>query len=148
VKRLLIVGEDFGNSPARYHSDKYALTGASGERLAELAGVDRLLFYAHTDRTNVVELAEDWRDKTLVSAGVARITSRMDGRRVVLLGARVADAMGASHLPLFEWRPVLMGTWMARAPHPSGRNRLLNDSATVAAFSRFLKEAMRGDTGH
>lgn len=144
MTRLLIVGEDYGNSLARYHRDKYALSGESGERLAEMAGMDLLKFLAATDRTNVVELAEDWKSPVLVSAGVARVTARMDGRRVLLLGVRVAQAVGAAHLPLFEWRPVRMNVSMARAPHPSGRNRQLNDAVLVATFSKFLKDSIRG----
>jgi len=142
VRRLLVVGEDYGNSLIQYHKDKYALTGKSGERLAELAGVTPLQFYAATDRTNVVELPEDWRDPKLVKAGVSRIMAGMHGRRVLLLGSKVAGAFGMIDVPYFTWERRLMDAMVARAPHPSGRNRVLNDYKAVADFRRFMQETM------
>lgn len=137
---LLIVGEDFGNSPVEYHNDFYALTGASGKRLAELAGVHYLNFYMLTERTNVVELLPQWRDRALVQESVGQIRHRMAGRRTILLGSRVSAAFGFTAEPL---------TWVteadrevARMPHPSGRNHWWNDRQNYESARAFLSEAV------
>lgn len=134
---LLLVGEDFGHSSARYHQDMYALTGASGRRLVELSGLTRMGFFLATKRTNVVELPEHWRDVDLVVAGVRRVQDRMIGRRTILLGARVASALGYDGYPQFTWDEEV-----ALMPHPSGRNRFWNDPANVERARAFLTAAM------
>lgn len=139
---LLIVGEDFGNSPVEYHNDFYALTGASGKRLAELAGVHYLDFYLLTERTNVVELLPQWRDKTLVQESVRKIyEERMAGRRTILLGSRVSAAFGFTAEPL-SWVLVDQHREVARMPHPSGRNHWWNDRQNYESARAFLSEAV------
>lgn len=138
-RRLLLVGEDFGRSPIRYHSDVYALTGASGRHLAKLANEHYLNFYMLTERTNVVELPEEWKDKDLVRSRVAAIEARMDRdyQRTILLGARVAKAFDLAALRVCEWYGDV-----AVMPHPSGRNRWYNDPANVARAEDFLRGAL------
>lgn len=141
--RPLFVGEDFGNTDPVYHQDKFALSGLSGGRLASFAGLTRAQFIASTDRTNVVEVPEDWDHPVRVEAGAIRVTSMMVGRVVVLLGARVTAALGLDpETPMFEWLDH-RGARVARVPHPSGRNRVLNDYATREAFSRFMRGLLR-----
>lgn len=142
-RRLLIVGEDFGRSDKRYHLDAYALTGRSGQTLADWAGMPRLRFYVSTLRTNVVELPEDWKDPTKVIGGVMRISELMHGRRTILLGSRVATAFGMKAYDGFTWNTILRDCRVARMPHPSGRNLFWNDPANVARARAFLSEAMR-----
>lgn len=152
--RILLVGEDFGNSDARYHSDVYALTGASGRRLASLCGYQgpnaMLMFALDFERTNVVTLQPEWRDKELVRSSVGEIVQRMIGRRTILLGSRVAAAFDAEHLPVMEWTKAVLpnertidwsGALIARAPHPSGRSHWWNDPENVAAARRFWSGA-------
>lgn len=138
---LLLVGEDFGHSPSRFHTDRYALTGPSGERLAAMAGEHRLYFYTLTSRTNVVTLPEQWRDRQLVASGVRRIETLMRHRHTILLGSRVAAAFGHGADPQFAWMTTDRGV-VACVPHPSGRNRVLNDQEVVRRYSQFLRDAV------
>lgn len=68
--------------------------------------------------------------------------------RVVLLGGKVARAFTATALELYRWYSVVSAAdgrvwWYARVPHPSGRNRLLNDGDERGRMARFLREAVR-----
>lgn len=142
VKTLFLVGEDYGNSELKYHTDKYCLTGKSGETLAHFAGMDRLEFLARTQRMNVVDMPEDWPIKIFVEAGVARIKANIQPRQsVILLGRRVAEAFGLESLALFEWYPWEHSARVALAPHPSGRNRLLNDPMMKHQYQTFMSSA-------
>lgn len=144
MRRLLLVGEDYGYSEERYHYARYALTGASGERLASLAGLTLLELCARTARVNVVEYPDDWKDEAKVSRGTALASSLAIELSLptIFLGERVARAMGVSLVPLFEWRQGRFP--FARAPHPSGRNRFWNAPANVTRASAFFKDALRG----
>lgn len=148
MRDVLIVGEDYGHSDERYHRDLYALTGASGRRLAGLCGYEGegtlpvLQFCQDFRRTNVVVRPEQWRDPFAVRAGVARVVARLsEGDRVVLLGGRVAAAFHVGS-PLFEWGLAVevdagVGWTYARSPHPSGRSHWWNDPANVAVAREF-----------
>lgn len=141
-RRLLLVGEDFGNSDPRYHSDTYALTGKSGRRLSSLLGFegDMLRYALATERTNVVTLAPQWRDHALVAQGVVDISTRMERRRTILLGARVAHAFGKDDLELMAWDfDAEIDGWVARLPHPSGRSHWWNDPRNVAQAEEFMR---------
>lgn len=145
--RLLIVGEDFGNAPERYAREIYTLTGKSGKRLASLMGFegDQAMFeYAlSTERVNVVARQPDWKDQALVASRVAELEQRFVGRRVVLLGVRVAAAFGVSDLDLLTWRhDSPRRAWLARVPHPSGRSHWWNEEANVLAAAGFLRDAL------
>lgn len=59
------------------------------------------------------------------------------GRRVLLLGGRVATAFGV-HTELFEWT-TSPGFAAAVVPHPSGLSRWWNDPANVRTFHEFCK---------
>lgn len=154
--RVLLVGEDFGNSPAEYHTDAGALTGASGRFLAGLCdyqGPNAMLRYMlDFERTNVVELASDWMDRAKVAASVQGILQRMRGRRTILLGQRVANAFGSPDVPALFWTtlydslPNVGLEWadarIALVPHPSGRNRWWNDASHREEAKWFLKSAI------
>jgi uracil-DNA glycosylase len=140
VKRVVLVGEDFGNSG--YTDDRYALTGDSGRRLARMACVTPVTFYRVTYRINVVKTPEQWRDPEAIRAGVLRVAERIEGMRVpiVLLGSKVALAFDVLNVPLYEFTYCpRINRGVIRAPHPSGRNRLLNDQDQVARYGAFLK---------
>ncbi len=150
-RRALLIGEDFGHAHDRYLSDRYALTGQSGERLASLAGLEFPGGYVRLfDRSNVVERPDDWRDPAKVATGVERLTARMlDESRVILLGRRVAAAFDVVDLDMLEWRlwrvrvhgaMVTPGTQIARLPHPSGRNRWWNDQANTQRAQTFMRD--------
>lgn len=140
-ERVLVVGEDFGHSPVEYHHEAYALSGASGRRLAQLAGLSFLVYALHAERLNVFEFPEEWGDVDKTNARVAEIVWRMQGRRTILLGAKVAKAFSVEDVPFFTWTTA-MGTTFARCPHPSGRNFWWNEPANVAKAAAFLKEAL------
>lgn len=143
MRRIFLVGEDYGNSEFRYHHDRYCLTGKSGETLAEMMGVDFTRYVRLTKRMNVVDLPEDWSDRVLVQAGVARIKANIDPTQsVILLGSKVASAFGLDDLGLFEWRGWPHSVRVARVPHPSGRNRVLNDPRVRLDFRTFLEASV------
>jgi hypothetical protein len=142
-RRALIVGEDYGSLSEHLCKPSYALVGASGRRLASLAGLSPSEYERRTARFNVVKRPEDWEDRDLVRAGAeatVREILRVD-LPVIFLGSRVAEAMGVSATPLYEWA---LGPQMAyaRVPHPSGRNRYWNDAASVELARAFLTEAL------
>jgi uracil-DNA glycosylase len=142
-ERLLLVGEDYGSSVEEYHFSKYALTGESGRRLAALAGMEPLKFYAITRRVNMVEYPDDWKSPDVVKRGrllVVELVLRLD-LPVILLGGKVAEALGLSRVPLYEWRSGGQ-VQFAKVPHPSGRNRYWNDPAHVEAASAFLRATL------
>ncbi len=73
------------------------------------------------------------------------IAEQMMGRRIVLLGLKVAAAFGLHKLPLLEWQNVVAhGTRFkaARCPHPSNVNQWWNDDANVKRARHFLSEAV------
>lgn len=150
MRRVLVVGEDFGNAPAEYHDDVHALTGASGRRLAALCGYEGegtrplVQFARDFERTNVVTAPSDWHDYDLVWRGVLSAIQKGAGRRAILLGSRVARAFRQDDLELFEARRLTAthvgDIEVVRAPHPSGRNRWWNDPENVARAESFWRE--------
>ena len=153
--RILLVGEDFGRSPLRYHSDRYALTGRSGERVAELAGLGFPTEYARVfARSNVVELPSGWSDPDEVRDGLFRLAPMMlRAPRTILLGRRVAAAFGLLDLELLEWKQwqvrsdrPMVAPEISRLPHPSGRNRWWNDPTNVRLAETFLRDTVRWAT--
>lgn len=155
----------FGQAPGRGRLDRYpALTGATGDRLGKLAGLDEQGFrpalglMLATERTNVFDrlppvpsgtkadpfpMAEAKRRAVAILGRYAR-AGTLRGREVVFAGRKVAEAFGVGDWPLFEWRPYRL--WVAEAhpfeaavvPHPSGRNRFWNDPANREQARVFL----------
>ena len=66
------------------------------------------------------------------------------GTTAVLMGGRVAAAFGIKprdgRVPYFEWREYEFGRVVV-APHPSGRNRLLNDPEWRERTGAILRDA-------
>lgn len=155
MTRVLLVGEAFGSAGAL--PERFALTGRAGRHLADLAGISTVAYLRRTRRTNLVETDEDWSDRVAVRSGAARVLAEMARHeRVVVLGVRSAGALGIADWPLFDWLPYVVTTldghplWttlVARAPHPSGRNRWWNDPANVERARAFWRDALgRGAT--
>lgn len=151
-RKILLVGEDFGNSLAQYHSNRYALTGQSGQRIATLAGLSFPEAYVRVfDRTNVVTRPVDWDDRDAVAHGVERVMSMIAERdRVMLLGRRVAAALEVLDMCLLEWKSwpswrdgTTVSATVARFPHPSGRNRWWNELGNIELARAFLKNAVK-----
>ena len=143
-ERLLLVGEDYGDTVAdEYCTDALALTGKSGQRLANLAGLTLLELVERTDRTNVVRRPADWKDPVVIAWGVITVIEKMRDRRVLLLGSKVAEALCVRRT-LFTWHPApasfRVTTTYACLPHPSGRSRYWNEPENVEMARQFLTE--------
>jgi hypothetical protein len=146
VTRLVLVGEAPGAVSIR-HRPELALTGSTGRNIARLTQVGWAEYLRHTDRRNLFYDPQDpW--PTAKARDAARsLEPTLDGLWVVLLGARVADAFGLGGLPHYEWMDA---EWpasravVALAPHPSGRNRVLNDPTERARFGVFMRAAILG----
>jgi len=118
-----------------------ALTGQTGQRIAALAGITWLDYLTFTDRRNVFTApVEHW-----LPAQAKKNAEEMDldGRRVVFLGDKVASAFGVKAWRNYEWHDF-RGGYAARAPHPSGRNRLFNSVAERSVFGMFMRWVIRG----
>jgi hypothetical protein len=74
----------------------------------------------------------------------------LNGRLVVFVGRRVAEAFGVSNSKWFAWDRafvlsdgVMVDFRYAIIPHPSGRNRWWNDEGNVEEAGKFLKSVLR-----
>lgn len=157
MSRLILVGEAPGGvselpPPLPVTEDFWHslhLTGAVGRRMAELAGCGWLAYLARTCRTNLFFTAAEgvnWKKREAKKRAEALAQQFRDGDRVILLGAKVAEAFGVEKRALFCWSTELIETGsvrVARCPHPSGRNRLLNDEAMREQFADFLRDALK-----
>lgn len=90
--RLLIVGEDRGASEDRRPAA--VLTGASGRRLASLAGISWIAYLRRTERVNVVGDPGQWRDRRVVARRANDVLELAGGRTVIVLGVRAWRALG------------------------------------------------------
>lgn len=126
--------------------------GSAGHRLWRMMpeGTRRAEYLGAFDRLNLLR-ARQWRQADARAAAKVLLPS-LDGRFVVVLGAQVRDALG---LPKVEWLSEqayhvpgeYAFTWVA-FPHPSGRNRWLNDARNHARARSVLATIMRsGDYG-
>ena len=104
--------------------------GCSGSRLAAILGMDTDTYLRTFDRCNLV--VGDWDPRSARNAAHALVQSGRD--RVIMLGARVADAFGVSFSEVFdlglkmyggqgsEWEDIRAVRYVV-LPHPSGRSR-------------------------
>lgn len=118
--------------------------GASGARLAKLAGLGLEEYAARFARANLLDAwpgpagrlgGGDAFDLADARAAWRDLLPHVHGRPVVLLGRHVARAAGLADAPWWEWaalswRPRRRG-WLraqvAVVPHPSGVSRWWND---------------------
>ena len=124
---------------------RYALypfpAGCSGHRLAVMMGyVSRteLVAYCGTFHRMNFWPSEGVRKCVKPAAQARMLVSYLEGRRVVVVGYRVAGWFGMKfdYCTWVEHR----GATMAYIPHPSGRNRLWNYPAVVFRVDAFLAE--------
>lgn len=115
----------------------FPLPGSSGARLARLAGMTHVEYLASFERVNLFREPREW------STPAARERARevaSTRRKLVLLGARVAAAFGVETR---GWQPDATGSAVCAAvPHPSGRNRVLNEEHERQRVGRTLREAL------
>ena len=152
IGTVLLVGE----APTERGDPEQPLIGPSGRRLARLAGVTYPNgFLRAFDRVNVVPHFPGYaRESTTVvwPRGVAagrgrRILEATDGRYVLLLGRRVAAAMGfpqARFLKIWHVGESVLGL----LPHPSGLSRWWNDEANVRRAQRFVRSFLKASRRH
>lgn len=147
--KLILVGEAPGGSGAEAVP---ALEGMAGRTLAKMMGVPDAVYLEHTTRRNLFETPDEgrlWKPLEARSRAIRLAGDFRHGDRVVLLGAKVARAfMFAEDHTRYEWismHRLLTGEtwWAALVPHPSGRNRMLNDPAERERMRKFLHEAIR-----
>jgi len=144
-----------GQAPSRNGDPWKPLTGMPGRRLASLAGMYPLEFYVSTVRANLLPtyMGEDGDGDAFptINARVAAIESAaaLDGRTVVFVGRRVAQAFGCRG-DWFRWDRVFLptpgfeqGIRYSTMPHPSGRNRYWNDEGNRKKAEAFLRELLR-----
>jgi hypothetical protein len=136
-----------GEAPSRTSDPHQALTGGrSGRFLAELAGLEpHQLGFLFCLVNLLPELpAEDRKDALMRSAGV-RLGPALAGRRVLVLGRRVARALGLS-AGLLEEDPGSIDALVL--PHPSGLNRGWQDPELRPRVAALLRtEARRAAEG-
>lgn len=117
-------------------------------RLAEMMGLDRLDFIRKVDRRNLFNTPDEgkkWNYKEAGRRAERMAYSFVDGDRVILLGSKVAWAFNLLNVPYFEWHTQLVeggSIGVAFVPHPSGRNRVLNDPDVRDQMGRFLRQAV------
>ena len=88
--------------------------------------------------------AEPWQP-ALAQERAEEILERQDVPErpvIVFLGRKVGTAFGL-HDMFFEWRELEDGPVSIMLPHPSGRNRLLNDPGVRAWMGGNLRKAIR-----
>lgn len=113
-----------GQAPSSLSDPNEPLSGRSGRRLAELAGLSVEEFCETFERRNLIVRGPF---KPLQAAlCAAALLPVVKGRTVVLLGPAVARAFNLKLDPL-DWSfPFGCGTVVGMCPHPSGRNRFWN----------------------
>ena len=138
MKPLLV-----GQAPSRLSDPLEPLSGASGRRLALLCGMGVGEFLDAFDRVNLLDRwpGRDGKGDHFPLAAARLAASRMArslrGRRVVLVGARVASAFSLEAEP-FRVADAL-GATVSVSPHPSGINHFWNDAANVRRARRFWR---------
>lgn len=148
-----------GQAPSRDGDPDRPLTGRPGRRLAELASMDPIEFYLSTVRVNLLPRyagANGQGDAfPLIEARrhAIELVTELDGRAVVFVGRRVAEAFGCRR-GWFRWARDYVSAGgrvveirYAVIPHPSGRNRFWNDRRNVREASAFLSELMGAESG-
>lgn len=134
--KTLLVGE----APARTTVGARPFTGRTGDRLAELAGLERL-----RDGFDAVNLLDRWPGPAgpkgsafplaLARPAAEALRPRIRRRRVILVGRRVASAFRLASLPYLTWEGQV-----AVLPHPSGVCRWWNEPENVELAAEFLRD--------
>lgn len=138
-----------GQAPSSTSDPSVPLSGKSGKFLAKLAGVPFEKLGDVFERVNVLNEhpgnAKKKGDKfpmRLARPAAAALKPSLSGRKVVLLGKKVAEAFGHDGAP-FEWVPDPAGFEVATCPHPSGVNLFWNSVENRAEACRFFGAIMK-----
>lgn len=142
IGNLVLIGEAPGGTLSIAHRPALALTGRAGRAICDLAGWDWTTYLRRTERHNLfLDPMPDGRwPRRLAAVRARQLALRLEGRTIILLGAKVAEAFDLAEEPLYSW--LYWATdWanVAKIPHPSGRNRMWNDPAEKARARAFLE---------
>lgn len=143
MKKPLIIGQ----APSRKSDPSKPLSGRSGRRLADLAGVPLEKFVETFDRMNLIEEYPGSSGKGdaffAVQAQRRAIEIVRTGEilrpHVVLLGVNVALAFGLSGMKPLVWTER-DGVAIAMCPHPSGVSLWWNDPEHVEEARAFWRK--------
>lgn len=144
MSRLVFVGEAPGG---RGTEDLPALEGLVGKRLAKMCGVS-FEEWLKVDRRNIFESPDagvPWESRAALIRAVQMMGVFPHNAHVVILGKRAAKAFRIDEFEPYQWVSAVRiwsgdTLYMAHIPHPSGRNRLLNDPKERDRMERFLRE--------
>lgn len=144
-RRVVLIGQ----APCRKGDPSKPLTGSSGLKLAQLAGVEFPGEYARLfERVNVLR---EYRGPAAGGKGDAfplsearaaakALMPELRGRVVVVLGRNVARAFELHGLGWTTWWPACGVVWGV-IPHPSPLVRWWNDSGNRAQAASFMMQA-------
>lgn len=143
--RPVVVGE----APGRGTDPARPLRGDSGRRLARYAGLggDVGELARRAERVNLVDRFPGGQGKGCrfpredARRGARDLLALAPGRDLLLLGKRVAGALGWTDAEYLRWLP-LKSCRLACVPHPSGVNRWWNDPANRRRARAFLCRAL------
>lgn len=141
IGKLVLIGEAPGAETIRGHPER-ALLGSTGANLASIAEWSWEEYVEKTERYNLfLDPQPMWYFKRAFAAA-RELERQLEGRTIILLGAKVATAFEVLREPNYEW---LHEDWanVAKVPHPSGRNRMWNDDEERAKAYEFLKDLLR-----
>lgn len=141
-----------GEAPGGRGADKQPaleLTGATGRAIVRMTGITNLQYLEGTTRMNLFDTPQEGNEWDAYEAEwkAHELKTKIfeDGDRAVLLGNKVSEAFRFTAAAYYTWVARAIGDkrfWLARAPHPSGRNRKFNSSAERERFGKFLREAL------
>ena len=146
ARRPLLVGEDNPYSAASHHALWCEPRRSAGGRLCyDILGCSSEMEYARLfRRTNLC--ARRW-VASEARARVAEIVGDETNEKIILLGAKVANAFGFVFLPFTapvmfpEMGKIFIDDRFVILPHPSGRNRSWSNPAAVPAARAALRAA-------
>lgn len=143
MKPLLI-----GEAPSKNEPWPRPLEGRVGQRLARFAGISFEEYLERFDRVNLLDVRQDTKEKGFefdrytATINANNIMASLSNERVVvLLGKRVADAVGAVG-PYFWLHRLERGITLYVVPHPSGVNRLFNDPVVCQRMEYFMRSLL------
>lgn len=128
-----------GLDPGRNGPDPLDPAFGSGRRLSAMLGVGPDEYLRRIDRVNLHPSERLPGDDRAAGANLLPI---LRGRRVVVLGRRVAEALDVTD-DWFRWRVAPGGFVAACSPHPSGLSRWWNDAGNVLAAGAFWSRVLR-----
>lgn len=140
----LIVGE----APSKNEDPPTPISGRIGKRLAACAGLTLEEFLERFERVNLLQVRQDTKEKgfefdlpAAIESGRLLVERIEPGRTVILLGKRVADAVGCAK-DYFEPHRLRNGATLYVVPHPSGVNRWYNEPTNALRMARFMRNVV------